>query len=253
MNNYLNKITCGDCLELMRELTDGCVDMVFADLPYGVTKCDWDVKIDLPSLWVELNRIVKPHSPILMTATQPFTSELVLSNSEWYKYEWIWNKKAPSNPARAKKEPLRIHESILVFGKDTINYYPILDPKNTMKKFNNGKRSKGNSKVSGSGLGVDYQINVGYPKTILEFTRPSNLVEGERFHPSQKPLALLKYLIQTYTKPNKIVLDCVMGSGTTAVAAIETGRQFIGFELSQEYCKIAEKRIAKALLQQRLF
>jgi len=226
-----NKIHCGDCLELMPNIESGSIDMILADVPYGTTACKWDVIIPLEPMWKELKRIIKPNGAIVMTASQPFTSILVMSNIKWFRCEWIWDKIKSSNPLLAKIHPLKIHENILVFSKNKTIYNPLgiynIIPKNI-------KQAKSDV-LNHSGQYT--QTISGYPKSIQKFSRDKLL------HPTQKPVALMEYLIKTYTNENDIVLDFTMGSGTTPVACIKTNRQYIGIELDEQYCKIAEKRI----------
>jgi site-specific DNA-methyltransferase (adenine-specific) len=182
---------------------------------------------------------VKSNGAVVLFGSQPFTSKLVASNIEWFKYEWIWDKVMVTNIAAAKIQPLRTHENILVFSNGTPTYNPTFGK--AKKPF--GKLSETISKVvTSSCLGTDYQVGVGYPKTILTFHRPNNLTGGG-LHPTQKPVDLLAYLIRTYTNPGEIILDNTMGSGTTLVAAQREGRRAIGIDISEEYCAIAVDRL----------
>jgi site-specific DNA-methyltransferase (adenine-specific) len=234
----------GDCLERMRELADGAIDMVLCDLPYGTTACKWDSVIPFEPLWEQYRRVVKPGSAIVLTASQPFTSALVMSAPGLFKHEWIWRKNAGSNFAAVKWQPMKEHESVVVFAVGTVRYYPIKQPRarplleGPRKASNTGKRD-----AYGGFLDKGFEVTDG------EFRCPSSVQDFNRergFHPTQKPVALLEYLIRTYTNEGDTVLDNTMGSGSTGVAAINTGRAFVGIERDESYFAIAEKRIAEA-------
>jgi len=224
----------GDCLERMNEIPDGSVDMVMTDPPYATTACKWDSIIPLGPMWEQLKRIIKPNGAIVMTASQPFTSVLVMSNLKMFKYELIWQKESGTGLLNAKKQPLRDHESIVCFYSKQPTYNP---------QFTEGKPyscKKGGETDCYNKSGVVVTVNDGkrYPKTIQKFTRDRNKV-----HPTQNPAALMEYLIKTYTNDGETVLDFTMGSGTTGVACRNTGRKFIGIELDDKYFKIAKDRI----------
>lgn len=241
--NYLsmNKVIQGDCLEVMKQIPDKSVDMILADLPYGTTACKWDTIIPFEPLWAEYKRIIKPNGAIVLTASQPFTSALVMSNPKMFHHQWIWDKKFAANFPQAKRQPLRTHEDVLVFGV-TPKYYPQMLKRDTpiKKGANNGARIFGGE----SGLArEDYDKKVydeKYPDTILKFSSRS---EARGLHPTQKPVALFEYLIKTYTNEGDIVLDNVAGSFTTAIAAENTKRNWICIEQLEEYCEIGKKRI----------
>lgn len=228
-----------DLFTLCAAMPDQSVDMILADLPYGTTACSWDTVIPFEPMWAAFKRIIKPRCAIVLTASQPFTSALVMSWPEGFRYEWVWDKVMVSNVANAKKMPLRSHESILIFGGENLIYYPELS--RASKPF--GKKSATKSKIVGS-LGVNYQTGVGYPKSILRYPRPNNLTGG-CFHPTQKPIALFRYLIRTYTRAGELVFDPVVGSGTTALAARAEERRFIVGDSSAEYVEIARRRLAQ--------
>ncbi len=229
----------GDCLELMKDIPDKSIDMILCDLPYGTTACKWDVIIPFEPLWEQYNRIIKDNGAIVLTASQPFTSALVMSNPNIFKYEWIWDKRNISNPFLAKYQPLKQHESILVFGKGTVNYYPIMTPRDKVRKYKD--KYGGGEAFNKKGTGEkEYTLKFKYPKSILEYT---NAIQKGKVHPTQKPVALLEYLIKTYTNENELVLDNCMGSGSTGVACVNTNRNFIGIELDEKYFKIAKERI----------
>ncbi len=240
----INEIHEGDCLELMKEIPEGSVDMVLCDLPYGTTACKWDTIIPFELLWKEYRCIAKTNAAIVLTASQPFTSALVMSNIGEFKYCWIWDKRMTTNFAMAKKQPLRNYEDIVVFYKHQCLYNPQIDNKNTLKPF--GKIRGGPSDVCGN-LGDKKNVGVGYPKSILTFPRPNNLNSDGNLHPTQKPVALFEYLIRTYTNEGDLVLDNCSGSGTTAIACINTKRNYICIEKESKYVALSRKRIADHL------
>jgi site-specific DNA-methyltransferase (adenine-specific) len=223
----------GDCLEMMQLIPDGSVDMVLTDPPYGTTACKWDTVIPLDAMWAQLKRVIKPNGAIVMTASQPFTSALVMSNPKSFKYSWAW-KKRPVNFLNAKKQPLRNLEDILVFGGKSYKPQGLIEKKRINKR-SNSTQTKGLHGLSNASEFTNY------PNQLLEFF-------GERgLHPTQKPVALMEYLIRTYTDKGEAVLDFTMGSGTTGVACVNTGRKFIGIELDQGYFDIATQRINQLL------
>lgn len=231
----------GDCLERMKEIPDGSVDMVLADPPYGTTACKWDTVIDLPAMWAELKRIVKPNGAIVMTASQPFTSALVMSNPKWFRYCWVWEKTQAVGHLNAWRRPMRQHEDICVFSKNATAYYPQLTEKpaeNRRPVTNRTKTSDcyGAHKMDSHRCPPDKSM----PRSLLRFANQQKPV-----HPTQKPVALMEYLIKTYTNEGETVLDFTMGSGTTGVACANTGRHFIGIELDEGYFNIAKDRIEK--------
>ena len=241
----LNKIYNEDCLEGMKRIPDKSVDMILCDLPYGTTACKWDTIIPFEPLWEQYERVIKDNGAIVLTASQPFTSNLVMSNPNIFKYEWIWDKKNVSNPFIAKYQPLKQHESILVFGKGTVNYYPIMTPRDKVRKYKD--KYGGGEAFNKKGTGEkEYTLKFKYPKSILEYT---NAIQKGKIHPTQKPVTLFEYLIRTYTNENETILDNCMGSGTTAIACINTNRNFIGFELDENYHAVTNERIAKHLLE----
>tara|TARA_R110002167_G_scaffold180152_2_gene380337 strand:+ start:7291 stop:8010 length:720 start_codon:yes stop_codon:yes gene_type:complete len=228
----------GDCLERMKEIPDGSIDMVMTDPPYGTTACKWDSVIPLEPMWAQLKRIIKPNGAIVMTASQPFTSVLGYSNIKWLKYAWVWDKVRPSGFQVAKYRPMIRQEDVLIFGKGKITYNRQME-----------KRDKPiSSRVFASSLSSPLAYNDGVkriyteknPQSILVFNKGS---DGKYIHPTQKPVALMKYLIRTYTNEGETVLDFTMGSGTTGVACVNLGRSFIGIEMDENYFNIASDRI----------
>jgi site-specific DNA-methyltransferase (adenine-specific) len=230
------KLMLGDCLDKMKKIETKHIDLALTDPPYGTTQCKWDSIIPLKPMWKELKRIIKDNGCIALFGSEPFSSFLRTSNIEWFKYDWIWNKKNISNPLIAKYQPLRQHEIITIFYNKSCNYYPIktnLDIKRDWKQYN---KTDLHGKVN---VGTVGKTNGKYPKSIIEF---SNAVR-QKLHPTQKPVALLEYLIKTYSNENDTVLDFTMGSGSTGVACKNLNRDFIGIELDPSYFKIAENRI----------
>lgn len=232
------KLILGDCLERMREIPDGSVDMVMCDLPYGTTACKWDSVIPFEPLWEQYRRVCKKNAAIVLTASQPFTSALVMSNMEMFKYCWVWDKKIITGFLDAKKRPLKRHEDVVVFCNGTPPYYPSMV---TGKLRSKGRRTNIEGQVYGAcAKDTSRMCDQYYPNSILEV---SNADRTNRCHPTQKPVALMEYLIRTYTNEGETVLDNTMGSGTTGVACVNTGRDFIGIERDPDYFKIAQARI----------
>lgn len=231
----INSIHNGDCLNIMKDIDDKSIDMILCDLPYGMTaRNKWDTIIDFKLLWKQYERIIKSNGVIVLTAIQPFTSMLVLSNPTYFKYEWIWKKQQGTGFLNAKKQPLRNHESILVFYKNQPTYNP---------QFTKGKPYK--CKSGTASLNYREQISVitenngyRYPLTVIDFDYDKN-----KLHPTQKPVSLFEYLIKTYTNEGNLVLDNCAGSGTTAIACINTNRNYILIEKEQQYFDMINKRI----------
>lgn len=234
----LNKIHHGDCLELMKDITDKSIDMILCDLPYGITACKWDSIIPLEQLWAEYKRIIKKHGAIVLTASQPFASELVMSNPKGFKHEWIWDKVRPSGFQVAKYKPMQRHENVLVFTSkgERVNYFPIMELRDKPVISRVVSSSESSPLKYSDGKARTYTHK--NPQSIIVFTKTNRAV-----HPTQKPVALFEYLIKTYTKEGEVVLDNCIGSGTTAIAALNTGRFFIGIEKEKKYVDIANKRI----------
>lgn len=229
----------GDCLEKMKDIPDGSVDAIICDLPYGTTACKWDSIIDLDLLWKEYKRIIKENGAIVLTASQPFTTKLISSNYDMYRYNWVWHKTRPSNFPLAKKQPMKYHEDVCVFGIKSPNYYPQMIKADKVRKKGKNEGYRGFNKGLEKPEYLDKEYTDFYPSSIQTFA----LHNGGLLHPTQKPLELMKYLIKTYTNEGEIVLDNCMGSGTTGVACLETNRSFIGIEKDAKYFEIAKKRI----------
>lgn len=232
----------GDCLELMKLIPDASVDMILADLPYGTTQCAWDVVIPFAPLWEQCLRIAKPAAAIVLCAAQPFSSLVVASNPAHYRYEWIWEKGNATGFLNAKKQPLRAHESAQVFYRKQ----PVYNPQMTSgHERRTAKRKTVNSECYGKALALtEYDSTDRYPRSVQFFSSDK---QSGSFHPTQKPVAWMKFLIATYTQPGMVVLDNTMGSGTTGVACIQLGRQFIGIEQDAEHFATARRRIDEAI------
>ena len=232
----------GDCLERMKEIPDGSVDLILTDPPYGTTACKWDSVIPFEPMWAELKRIIKPKGAIVLFGSQPFTSSLIIHNPKMFKYEQIWDKNKGTQPQLANIQPMKSHENILVFGKGKINYYPQKTKGDPYTRDN--KQSHTEHSLS-KGLKPIKQVNTGFrfPKTVLMY--PRDFSAQSRLHPTQKPVALLEYLIKTYTQEGETVLDFTMGSGSTIVAALNTNRKAVGIEMDENYFNIAVNRIGE--------
>jgi len=232
----------------MKEIPDGSVDMVLTDPPYGTTACRWDSIIPLEPMWEQLKRVTKPNGAIVMTASQPFTTTLIASNMKMFKYCWVWNKKKAANFLFGNKMPLKITEDVVVFYGKQPTYNPIkrVNPLGSQKP---GRKGIGNTIKDHlpncperSKAGKSYEPDKLLPVSILEISKPHKPV-----HPTQKPVALMEYLIKTYTNENETVLDFTMGSGTTGVACANLNREFTGIEKVEEYFNIAQTRIEEAI------
>lgn len=241
----------GDCLELMQGIPDKSIDAIIADLPYGTTACKWDTVIHFEPLWAQYKRIIKDNGSIILMCGEPFTSQLINSNLTMFKYKWIWDKKFAGNFVTANKRPLNTFEEIAVF----YNNQPTYNPQKTKrdKPITSGKRCHPRNRT-GTEENITYEAeketyNDKHPTTIISIPRQ---IGKRTSHPTQKPVALLEYLIKTYTNESDTVLDNTMGSGTTGVACVNTNRNFIGIELDDKYFEIAEKRINDAIKDKQL-
>ena len=244
----LDRIYNEDCLEGMRRIPDGSIDAVICDLPYGTTACAWDSVIPFDKLWEQYRRITKPNAAIVLFGSEPFSSQVRMSNPDWYKYDWVWEKPEGANFQLVKYQPLKVHETISVFSKDTHSYYPQGLKRATIIKSNSNKGGRLGHVASEKHRDEYVQEWTNYPRSILRFDYDPN-----RFHPTQKPVDLLRYLVLTYTNEGDTVLDNCMGSGTTAIACIKEKRHFVGFELSKEYYDKALRRIKAEQAQLTLF
>jgi len=239
----------GDCLEKMKDIPDGSIDMILCDLPYGITACKWDTIIPFEPLWAQYKRLIKDKGAIVLTASQPFTSALVMSNPNMFRYEMVWEKSKVTGFFEAKNKPLVNHEIILVFSKNKysngaknkMNYFPqgTVPLNKVIRPSLRGDKDKIGHNFQGPSTMNEYiQTDTNYPRSVVKIKS-----EHKTSHPTQKPVALFEYLIKTYTNKSETVLDNCMGSGTTGVACKNLNRNFIGIELDPNYFKIAEKRI----------
>lgn len=240
-----NHIRQGDCLELMKDIKDQSIDMILCDLPYGTTACKWDVVIPFEPLWEQYKRIIKKNGAIVLFGSQPFTSALVMSNPKMFKYEWVWDKGRGSNPLLSKKQPMKSHENVLVFSQSQTIYNPQMTegkpyqiPKTGGNRTNRITNAKDNENFS-----QKTDPTKRFPLTIQKHS----IHCGSKLHPTQKPVTLLEYLIKTYTNEGELVLDNCIGSGSTAIACINTKRKWIGMEKEEKYVEIAKERIRKHL------
>ena len=240
----LNKIFNEDCLEGMKKIPNGSVDMILCDLPYGTTACKWDTIIPFKPLWEQYERVIKDNGAIVLTGKQPFTSQLVISNPKLFRYEIIWDKVCASNPMLAKKQPLQKHENIILFYKKQPTYNPQMEIGKVWSRggYTTSKLIHGENLQKFDKRKSD-KSELKYPKSIKEFSTANRTIK--LLHPTQKPVSLFEYLIKTYTNEGETVLDNCMGSGTTAIACLNTKRNFIGFELNEEYYNMSLKRISE--------
>ena len=233
MDKFINKVIQGDCLEVMKGIPDKSVDMILADLPYGTTACKWDTIIPFEPLWEQYKRIIKDNGAIVLTASQPFTTDVINSARELFRYELIWERALSGNPFLVKKQPLKVHENIIVFYKRLGVYNPQMT-KGRMR----------NKKITGAFREIEPLDNITdlyYPRSVQYF---DNADRKNKIHPTQKPVALFEYLIKTYTNEGDIVLDNVAGSGTTGVACKNLNRNYILIEKESEYIDIINKRLS---------
>lgn len=249
----------GDCLEKMKEIPDKSIDMILCDLPYGVTKVKWDTKIPFEPLWEQYERIIKPNGAIVLFSTQPFTTDLICSNRKMFRYEIIWEKTQKTGFYNANKMPLKGHENILVFYKKLPTYHPIKrkisesEAKSRGVNIGRVRQKKADRCVLYGHVNAQDYTDDGtrYPHDVIHFSNWNGALFGNldkvTKHPTQKPVPVLEYLIKTYTNEGDTVLDNCMGSGSTGVACVNTGRDFIGIELDDNYFQIAEKRINDAM------
>lgn len=224
----------GDCFDHFASLPAGSVDMVLCDLPYGTTRNAWDSILPLDDLWREIWRVSAPSAAVVLTATQPFSSALVMSCPERFRYEWIWQKSKVTGVLNAKRQPLRQHEAVLIFSKETPPYYPQglieISKRRDIGKRRNGLGSENYGSLSATHDGNYEQTATGYPRSVLSIAS-----EGKTWHPTQKPVALFEYLVRTYSQPGNLVLDMTAGSGTTAIAAENEGRRWVCVERDEGY------------------
>lgn len=250
------KFMLGDCLERMKEILTGSIDMILCDLPYGTTACKWDAVLPWDALWSEYRRVLKDGGAIVLTAAQPFTTSMIASNMTGFCYQWIWNKRFGANFVQAKRQPLRIHEDVLVFSKNgkMPNYFPQKTKRDKPIKKGGNKQSEAipirQSEASLAFAAVSKTYDDKHPETIIEF---SSRDETRGLHPTQKPVALFEYLIRTYTDEGMVILDNCAGSGTTAIAAERTGRKWICIERDPAYFAKACARVRNEIDTRGLF
>lgn len=237
IDSLINQVLAADCLKLLPQLPSGSIDLVLCDLPYGTSQNRWDSTLPMDELWAQYWRLLKPNGVVVLTAAQPFTSTLVTSNLRDFKVEWIWQKTIGSNQLNIAHQPLRNHESVLVFHRRRPTYNPQMTSGEPYALERRAASSQGYNEQRDVSV-----VNPGirFPKTVLLFPNPR--IPGG--HPTQKPQALMEYFIETYSNPGDVVLDHCLGSGTTAVAAIETGRCFIGIESDKRYAAAAQQRVS---------
>jgi hypothetical protein len=240
-----HRLILGDCLERMAEIEAGSVDLIAADLPYGTTACEWDTAIPFGPMWAAFKRVLKPRGAVVLTACQPFTSGLVLSNRKWFRQALVWEKTLATGFLDCRRKPMKNHEDVLVFAAGRTTYNPQMEPGEPYVQRRRS-RSGGAALTSDPKIlhGPSETVNSGfrYPRSVMRFSNAN----FRSCHPTQKPVALFEYLIRTYSNPGETVLDPTMGSGTTGVACITTGRRFIGIERDPAYFAVAERRIAEA-------
>lgn len=253
----INQIHHGDCLDLMQAIPDGSIDMILADLPYGVTDCSWDIVIPLERLWGEYKRVIKKDGAVVLFGSQPFTTILIMSNLDWFRYDLIWQKDQPTGGLNANRMPLRNHEEVLVFYQNLPTYNPQkFNFQNARLKLGEGNSISLNNKDPNRDIyghtwcDSRYEwVETGkrYPLSVMHCSSKQRSVDNvhitRKTHPTQKPVALFAYLIRTYTNPGELVLDNVAGSGTTAIAAIETGRDWLCIEKDKRFFQLAGERI----------
>lgn len=231
----------GDCLDRMQEISDDSIDLVLADPPYGTTACKWDSVIDLDRVWPQLDRICKINAAVVLTASQPFTTTLISSNMKAFKYCWVWEKSTATGHLNAKKMPMRAHEDIVVFYRKPPTYNPQKTTDHKRKISNVLDKSTLASDVYGTQKGgLKYDSTERYPRSVIATSTDK---QKSKLHPTQKPVALMEYLMRTYSNLGDLVLDFTMGSGTTGVAACNLNRDFIGIEQDATYFALAENRI----------
>lgn len=245
-DDFINKIICGDCLDVMKEIPAQTIDLILCDLPYGLTKNKWDRMLSLDRLWILYEHIIKDNGAIILFCQNQFTIELINSNRRFWRYNYIWDKVLISGFLNANKRPLQQHENIAVFYKTQ----PVYNPQKIKGEISHsrGKNPQHRSKTYLIKNHLDRHKELGnfkHPTTILKFQRPA---PSESFHETQKPIGLCEFLISTYSNPKDLILDNCAGSGSTLIAAKNTKRNFIGIEINPDYCKIAEERLAQGVL-----
>ena len=251
IEDIVNQVHCSDCLEFMKQMPDQCVDMVICDLPYGITACKWDSIIPFEPLWAQYTRIIQQNGIIVLTASQPFTSALIISKLDWFKYAMVWDKALPTGFQMSGLRPLKQHEDVIIFCQGSGTYNPQKVLRRKPRIYN-----RGGAVVGGETLnevkhdGQDRILTHYEPRSIFCVSNTNNKAKE---HPTQKPVPLFEYLIRTYSNEGDLILDNCAGSGTTGIACINTKRSFVLVEIDPGYCEIARKRIAQAREQPDLF
>lgn len=240
MTIELNKIYQGDCLEVMKQIPDKSVNVILCDMPYGFTTCKWDKIIDIKSIWKIYKRIIKCNGAIILTACQPFTSKLIMSNLKMFKYCWVWDKSKTTGFLNCKKQPLRRTEDIIIFYKNQCVFNPQMVEGEPYTRIRLNNKCEVYDKFQ---TNTTFNNGQYYPTNVININQSNPI-----FHPTEKPVMLFKYLILTYSNLGDLILDNCIGSGTTAVAAKELGRNFIGIEINPKYIKIANRRLAQKVL-----
>ncbi len=238
----------GDCLEIMDKLIEKgvIIDAIITDIPYGTTNCKWDSVIDFKQMWERLNKLIKPNGAIALFGSEPFSSSLRMSNIENYKYDWIWEKPTATGYLNAKKQPMRAYETISVFYKKQATYNPQKTYGHERKVSSaHSKRNSKRTEVYGHHNLIGYDSTERYPRNVIKFSTDK---QKSKLHSAQKPIALMEYIIKTYTNKNELVLDFTMGSFTTAIACLNTKRNFKGIEIDENYFQIGSKRLEQHLL-----
>ena len=235
----------GDCLERMKEIPDGSVDLILTDPPFGTTKCSWDSMIPFEPMWEQLKRVIKPNGAVVLFSAQPFTTVLISSNMKCFKYSMVWKKSKCGSPLTAKYKPLTKHEDVNVFSlhRKTLNYYPQMSVGEPYKRKYTPNKTN-NMEFGIRGVETN-NLGTRHPTTILDF--PQQWRRQDQIHPTQKPVELMEFLVKSFTREGETVLDFTMGSGSTGVACLNTNRRFIGIEMNEEYFNIAKDRIEKSL------
>ena len=237
---YLNKVVQSDCLKFLPYIENQSIDMILCDLPYGITQNEWDNPIDPEKLWAQIKRIMKPNRAVALTSVQPFTTDLINGNRKWFKYHLIWDKKLAVSYMNAKHRPLPVHEEILIFGNGPVRYFPQMETRSLRTVRKKASSPSSNYSIIPNAYRAAYDQY--YPKSILGI---SNADQTEKLHPTQKPVELFEYLVKTYTEAGEVVLDMTSGSGTTAIACLNTNRNYILIELLSKYVKPSLERIKK--------
>lgn len=244
-----SKLILGETIEEMLKLPDKSIDMILCDLPYGTTQCKWDSIIPFDKLWVQYQRIIKSNGAIVLTASQPFTSNLVMSNPKLFRYSLVWEKSKSTGYLNSKKMPMRSHEDILVFYKNLPTYNPQMVEGLPYDKGTANRPTEVYREQKGE-IHVKNESGLRYPRSVQYFKTAES--EGKVYHPTQKPIKLMEWLIKTYSNENDIILDNCIGVGTTAIAAIKTNRKYIGIEIDEKYFNIAQRRVDDEILKQTL-